>query len=103
MVELAPHAALEDVGDAAKKLAVGEGSAIGAAAEMVALSLQQRPYADSLALADAVLAGLLEWPTPVSLIGGPDRRRDLRSAATGDDGATTWTLAARAVGRLSLR
>ena len=84
MVELAPHAALEDVGDAAKKLAVGEGSAIGAAAEMVALSLQKRLNADSLTLWPMPCSpASLNGPTPVSLIGGPDRRRDLRAAATG--------------------
>ena len=50
--------ALEDIGAAAKTLAVGEGSAVAAAAEMAAVSLQKRPDTEALALwlADAVLA-----------------------------------------------
>jgi hypothetical protein len=42
-------AALEDVGDTAKKLAVGEGGAIATAAEVAAISLQKRPDAEVLA------------------------------------------------------
>jgi Protein of unknown function (DUF1403) len=88
-------AALEEVGDAAKTLAVGEGSAIAAAAAVAAVSLQKRPDAQALALllADAVLAHRLKWPAPVPLIGGQIRRSDLRAAARPDgDGAwqTSW-------------
>ena len=90
--------ALEDVGDAAKTLAAGEGSAIAAAAEVAAVSLQKRPDAAALALwlADAVLAHRLKWPAPVPLIAGQIRRSDLRAAARPEgDGAwqTGWTLA----------
>jgi Protein of unknown function (DUF1403) len=97
-LDLAPDAALDDVGDAAKKLAAEEGSAIGAAAEVAAISLQKRPDAEALALwlADAVLAHRLKWPAPVPLIAGQIRRSDLRAAARPEaDGAwqTTWALA----------
>src|SRR5215469_9345699 len=98
-------AALEDVGDAAKTLAAGEGSAIAAAAEVAAVSPQKRPDPAALALwlADAVLAHRLKWPAPVPLIAGQIRRSDLRAAARPDgDGAwqTSWTLAdARAAAR----
>jgi len=44
--------ALEEVGDAAKTLALGKGSAIAAAAEMAAVSLQKRPDAEALWLAE---------------------------------------------------
>jgi Protein of unknown function (DUF1403) len=69
-LDLRVDAALEDVGDAVKTLAVGEGSAVAATAEMAAVSLQMRPDAEALALwlADAVLAHRLKWPTPVPLI-----------------------------------
>jgi hypothetical protein len=83
-------AALEDVGDAAKTLAVGEGSPIAAAAQVAAVSLQKRADAEALALwlADAVLAHCLKWPAPVPLIAGQIRRGDLRAAARPDaDGA----------------
>jgi Protein of unknown function (DUF1403) len=90
-------AALEDVGDVAKKLAAGEGSAIAAAAAVAAVSLQKRPDAEALALwlADAVLAHRLKWPAPVPLIAGQIRRSDLRAARPDGDGAwqTSWTLA----------
>jgi hypothetical protein len=71
--------ALEDLGDAAKTLAIG-GSAIAAVA---AVSLQKRPDAEALALwlADAVLAHRLKWPAPVPLIAGQIRGSDLRAAA----------------------
>jgi Protein of unknown function (DUF1403) len=89
--------ALEDVGDAAKTLAVGEGSAIAAAAQVAAVSLQKRPDAEALALwlADAVLAHRLKWPAPVPLIAGQIRRSDLRAAARpdGDAWQTTWSVA----------
>ena len=90
--------ALEDVGDAAKTLAAGEGSPIGAAAQVAAVSLQKRPDAEALAiwLADAELAHRLKWPAPVPLIAGQIRRGDLRAAARPDaDGAwqTSWALA----------
>jgi hypothetical protein len=51
-------------------LAVGEGSAIAAAAQVAAVSLQKRPDAEALApwLADAALAHRLKWPAPVPLI-----------------------------------
>jgi hypothetical protein len=42
-LDLHVDAELEDVGDAAKTLAAGEGSAIAAAAEMAAVSPQKRP------------------------------------------------------------
>jgi Protein of unknown function (DUF1403) len=91
-------AALEHVGDAAKKLAVGEGSAIAAAAAVAAVSLQKRPDAEAVALwlADAVLAHRLKWPAPVPLIAGQIRRSDLRAAVRPDGvGAwqTSWMLA----------
>jgi Protein of unknown function (DUF1403) len=97
-LDLRLDAALEDVGDAAKKLAAGEGSAIAAAVAVAAVSLQKRPDAEALALwlADAVLAHRLQWPTPVPLIAGQIRRSDLRAAARPDaDGAwpTSWALA----------
>jgi Protein of unknown function (DUF1403) len=89
---------LEDLGDAAKTLAVGEGSAIAAAAAVAAVSLQKRPDVEALALwlADAVLAHRLKWPAPVPLIAGQIRRSDLRAAARpeGDDAwQTSWALA----------
>jgi hypothetical protein len=97
-LDLRLDAALDDVGDAAKKLAAGEGSAIAAAAEVAAISLQKRPDAEALALwlADAVLAHRLKWPAPVPLIAGHIRRSDLRTPVrTDSDGAwqTSWTLA----------
>jgi hypothetical protein len=97
-LDLSLDAALEDVGDAAKTLAAGEGSAIVAAAQVAAISLQKRPDAEALALwlADAVLAHRLKWPAPVPLIAGQIRRSDLRAAARQDaDDAwqTTWALA----------
>ena len=54
-LEVPLHYALEDVGDAAKTLAAGEGPAIG---KMAAVSMRRRPDAELLALwlADAVLA-----------------------------------------------
>jgi hypothetical protein len=89
--------ALEDVGDAAETLAVGEGSAIAAAAQVAAVSLQKRPDAEALALwlADAVLAHRVRWPAPVPLIAGQIRRSDLRAAARpdGDAWQTTWSVA----------
>jgi Protein of unknown function (DUF1403) len=56
-------AALDDVGDAAKTLAVGEGSAIAAAAAVAAVSLQKRP--DAEAPPTAAAAGCLNvwWPS----------------------------------------
>jgi Protein of unknown function (DUF1403) len=97
-LDLALDAAFEDVGDAAKTLAVGEGSPIAAAAEVAAISQQKRPDAATLALwlADAVLAHRLKWPAPVPLIAGQIRRSDLRAAARPEaDGAwqTSWALA----------
>jgi Protein of unknown function (DUF1403) len=90
-------AALDDVGDAAKTLAVGEGSAIAAAAAVAAVSLQKRPDAEALVLwlADAVLAHRLKWPAPVPLIAGQIRRSDLRGARDHDGRAwqATWVLA----------
>jgi hypothetical protein len=91
-------AALEEVGDAVKKFAVGEGSAIAAAADVAAVSLQKRSDAAALALwlADAVLAHRVKWPGPVPLVAGQICRSDLRGAARPDaDGAwqTGWTLA----------
>jgi hypothetical protein len=76
-LDLHVDAALEDVGDAAKTLAVGEGSPIAAAAEVAAISPQKRPDAEALALwlADAVLAHRVRWPLP--LIAGQIRRSDL--------------------------
>jgi Protein of unknown function (DUF1403) len=90
-------AALEDLGDAAKTWAVGEGSAIAAATAVAAFSLQKRPDVEALALwlADAVLAHRLKWPAPVTLIAGQIRRSDLRAAARPEaEGAwqTTWAL-----------
>jgi Protein of unknown function (DUF1403) len=79
-------------------LAVGEGSAIAAAAAVAAVSLQKRPDAEAVALwlADAVLAHRLKWPAPVPLIAGQIRRSDLRAAVRPDGvGAwqTSWMLA----------
>jgi Protein of unknown function (DUF1403) len=90
--------ALEELGDAAKTLAAGEGSAVAAAAAVAAISLQKRPDAEALALwfADAVLAHRLKWPAPVPLIAGQIRRSELRAAARPEgDGTwqTTWMLA----------
>jgi hypothetical protein len=67
-------AALEDVGDAAKTLAVGEGGPIAAAAAVAAVSLQKRPDGAALArcLADAVLARRRPMAGP----GAADRRPD---------------------------
>jgi hypothetical protein len=98
MLDVRLDAALEDVGDVAKKLAVGERSAIAATTAMVAVSLQKRPDAEALALwlADAVLAHRLKWSAPVPLIAGQIRRSDLRAAVRPDgEGAwqTSWTLA----------
>jgi len=83
---------LLDIGDAAKTLAQGEGSAITAAAEMAAVSMQKRPDAEPLALwlADAVLAHRLKWPAPVPLIAGEIRRSDLRAAARDHNGDHAW-------------
>jgi hypothetical protein len=81
--ELRLDAALEDVGDGAKKLAIGEGRAIGAAAQMVDVSMLERPDADALALwlAATVLAHHLKSPAPVSLNAGQIRHSDLRTPA----------------------
>jgi Protein of unknown function (DUF1403) len=97
-LDLPLDAALDDVGDAAKTAAAGEGTPIAAAAAVAAISLQKRPDAAALALwlADAVLAHRLKWPAPVPLIAGQIRRRDLRTPERTDgDGAwqTSWTLA----------
>jgi hypothetical protein len=97
-LDLHVDAALEEVRDAAKTLAAGEGNPIAAAAEVAAVSLQKRPDAEALALwlADAVLAHRVRWPAPVPLIAGQIRRSDLRATARQDaDGAwqTGWTLA----------
>jgi Protein of unknown function (DUF1403) len=91
-LDLPLDAALEDVGDAAKTLAVGEGSAIAAAAQVAAVSLQKRPDAETLALwlADAVLAHRLKWPAPVPLIAGQIRRSDLRAARRDHEGDRAW-------------
>ena len=86
--------ALEDVGDAAKTLAAGDGSAVAAAAQLAAISLQKQPDAEALALwlGDAVLAHRLKWPALVPLIAGQISRSDIRAAARpdGDAWQTTW-------------
>jgi hypothetical protein len=101
-LDLPLDAALADVGAAAKTLAVGEGSAIAAAAAMVAVSLQKRPDAEAVALwlADAVLAHRFKWPAPVPLIAGQDSPQRLRGgerlvaigAARGLTGRSTFRL-----------
>ena len=59
---------LEDIGDAAKTLATGEGLAIG---KMAVVSMAEAAAAPlALWLADAVLAHRLRWLTPVPLSAG---------------------------------
>jgi len=71
--------ALEDIGAAAKTLAVGEGSAVAAAAEMAAVSLQKRPDAEALAL---WLADADRRPDSAQRLGG-GRPYDLVAVAGG--------------------
>lgn len=62
------------------------GSAIAAAVQVAAVSLQKRPDAGALAvwLADAVLAHRLKWPAPVPLIRNPAREATRRTSAFGN-------------------
>jgi Protein of unknown function (DUF1403) len=94
-LELHLDYALDEVGDAAKKLATGEGSAIAAAAEIAAISMRLRPDAEPLVLwlADAVLVRRLKWPAPVPLIAGQIRRGELRAAPRHLDGDPVWQTA----------
>ncbi|SDR63354.1 Protein of unknown function [Rhizobiales bacterium GAS113] len=91
-LELAIDARLIEVFACAEKLSVGQQTAVAAAAEIAALTIQQRPAAEALALwlADAVLAQRLKWPAPVPLLAPHIRRSELHLAPRLFAGDDTW-------------
>ncbi|MGX9431046.1 DUF1403 family protein [Bradyrhizobium sp. LeoA1S1] len=93
--ELSFDDAFVDVVAAAAKLAVGQGSAIAAAAEIAAMSMRLVPASEPLALwlADIVLAHRLKWPIAVPLIAGQVRRGDLRAAGKVGGPDEAWLVA----------
>lgn len=84
--------ALDDVVMQAAKLAVGQGSAVAAAAEVAAASLHFVPQCEPLALwlADMVLAHRLKWPMAAPLIASQIRRGDLRAAGKAGAADEVW-------------
>ncbi|MFG1428831.1 DUF1403 family protein [Roseixanthobacter glucoisosaccharinicivorans] len=84
--------AIEDVVAAAARLAVGQGSAVAAAADIAAASMRFVPANEALALwlADMVLAHRLKWPMAVPLLAGQVRRADLRAAGKAGGVDDAW-------------
>jgi hypothetical protein len=91
-LELAVDAGLLEVFAAAEGLSAGQQTAVAAAAEIAALTIEQRPGAEALALwlADAVLAQRLKWPAPVPLLAPYIRRSELSIAPRLFAGDDTW-------------